>query len=132
MAAKGKVGGARPGAGRPRKSEKHKGQIAKAEKRIADKLPEIADRLIELALGVWVEERDEEGVRNVYREPPDLKAVNIALERIMGKPRQAVEHSGPEGEPIRVDLKALPSEDLVTLERIAARLAQAGPEGAPG
>ncbi|HEX8833981.1 MAG TPA: hypothetical protein VF719_07255 [Abditibacteriaceae bacterium] len=43
-------GGARPGAGRKKKTEKYGGQIAAAEDKIADVLPQLIERLIERAL----------------------------------------------------------------------------------
>jgi hypothetical protein len=104
-------GGARPGAGRPRKSDKHRGAIADAEQRIADRLPEIVDRLIDTAL------------------LGDTKAAIACLDRIMGKPTQAIEHSGPEGGAIPVELTQLPPGDLDALERIARRMAGLGPDG---
>lgn len=44
-------GGKRPGAGRPRKTDKHAGQIAAFEKRAADSLPERFENLTYLANG---------------------------------------------------------------------------------
>lgn len=51
-------GGARPGAGRPRKKDKYAGSIAKAEERIVDKLPALIDNMFVLADGGY--ERVEE------------------------------------------------------------------------
>ena len=45
-------GGARQGAGRKQKKIKYAGRIAKAEKRIADRLVDLVDRAFELAEGV--------------------------------------------------------------------------------
>jgi hypothetical protein len=85
-------GGTRPGAGRKRKSDKHAGQIAKAEKRIADRLPDIVDRLLELADGIQVQTVDEEtGGINIYAKPPDRQAAEYLLNRIMGKPTERIE-----------------------------------------
>ena len=44
-------GGAREGAGRKKKTVQFERQIARAEKKIADKLPKIIDELLRLALG---------------------------------------------------------------------------------
>ncbi len=41
-------GGARPGAGRKRKAEKFETQIQRAEKKIADKLPMLVDKALEI------------------------------------------------------------------------------------
>jgi hypothetical protein len=44
-------GGARPGAGRKPKADKYAGAINRAEKKIADKLPQLVDNLLKLANG---------------------------------------------------------------------------------
>lgn len=97
-------GGARPGAGRPRTREKHARPIALAEKRIADRLPEIADAMLELALGAWVEEPTSEGMKRVYRKVPDAKAALYLLDRIMGKPLQKQQITGAEGGPMVIQM----------------------------
>jgi hypothetical protein len=76
-------GGARPGAGRKAKAAKFEGPIAGAERKIADRLPELIDNLFALASGF-------DG------EPPDREANKYLLDRILGKPRERVEaeHSG--------------------------------------
>ena len=50
VAAKGK-GGPRPGAGRPKKTEKYESEINQAERKIADRLPELLETLFALAFG---------------------------------------------------------------------------------
>jgi len=81
-----KNGGARPGAGRKPKDEKFKVPIAKAEKKIADKLPWLIGQALELAEGVVVQEFDREGNPRIYQRPPDMKAIAYLVDRIMGKP----------------------------------------------
>lgn len=93
-------GGARPGAGRKAKDEKFKVPIAKAEKKIADKLPWIIDQALELAEGVVVQEFDKDGMPKIYQRPPDLGAIKYLADRIMGKPTERKELSGPDGEPL--------------------------------
>jgi hypothetical protein len=89
-------GGARPGAGRKPKDEKFKQPIAKAEKRIADRLPELVDNMLALSDGIWVEETTIDGKTRVYKRAPDRQANEYLINRIMGKPteRQEQEHSG--------------------------------------
>jgi hypothetical protein len=70
---KGRSGGKRAGAGRKPTREKHATAIAKAEKQIADRLPDLVDKLLDLA---------EEG---------DIKALCYAMDRVMGKPTQTVD-----------------------------------------
>lgn len=93
-------GGARPGAGRKKKSEKFETQIQRTEKKIADKLPWLADKALELAEGVVVQEFDREGIPRVYQRPPDMGAIKYLIDRIMGKPTERQELSGPDGGPI--------------------------------
>ncbi len=104
----GQNGGARPGAGRKRKDEKFKAPIAKAEKRIADRLPQLIDNLFELADGVTVQETDPKtGATTVYTRPPDRQANEYLLNRIMGKPTERQEVSGPDGTALEVTAPAL-------------------------
>jgi len=77
-------GGAREGAGRKAKPDKFKIPIAKAEKKIADKLPWLIDQALELAEGVVVQEWGKDGPR-VYQRPPDINAIKYLVDRIMGK-----------------------------------------------
>lgn len=93
-------GGARPGAGRKPKDEKFKQPIAKAEKKIADKLPWLIDQMMELAEGVVVQEFDREGIPRVYQRPPDFKAIAYLVDRIMGKPTERKEITGADGAPL--------------------------------
>lgn len=89
-------GGARPGAGRKRKSEKFAGEIAKAERRIADRLLLCIDNMQALADGIFVEEMTIEGARIVYQRPPDRQANEYLINRIMGKPTERRELSMPD------------------------------------
>lgn len=84
-------GGARPGAGRKPRAEKWATAINRAEKRIADRLPDLIDRLFELAEGVRVQEMTLTGAPSVYTRPPDFKAASYLADRIMGKPTQVVD-----------------------------------------
>ena len=95
-------GGARPGSGRKPKP-KHTAAVRKAEKRIADRLPDLVDNMFILAEGVRVEKMTigVDGPQTaVFQEPPNFKALEYLMNRIMGKPteRQEHEHSGAGGE----------------------------------
>lgn len=85
------TGGARPGAGRKPKRDKHATAINRAEKRIKDRLPELIDNLFELAEGIEVQERDANGATRVYSRAPDRQANEYLLNRIMGKPTERLE-----------------------------------------
>ncbi len=91
-------GGPRAGAGRPRKAEKFARPIAAAEKRIADKLPHLVDKLLELVDGVTIESEDQHGETHIYQRPPDRQAAQYLLDRIIGKPKErldlSAEHTG--------------------------------------
>lgn len=84
----GQNGGARPGAGRKPKAEKFKQPIAKAEKKISDKLPWLIDQMMELATGVVVQELDKDGTPRIYQRPPDRQAIEYLVNRVMGKPTE--------------------------------------------
>jgi CubicO group peptidase (beta-lactamase class C family) len=92
-------GGARPGAGRPRKADAHARPIARAEKRIADKLPYLIDQMFELAAGVLVQEADGHGGTRIWDKPPDRAAIEYLLNRVMGKPTERVIHQGDDDAP---------------------------------
>lgn len=89
-------------AGRPRKSEQLAGQIARAERRIADRLPELIDKMFELAEGVQVEKQSILFGPVVYKEPPNRQAIEYLINRVMGKPTERKELSGPDGGPVDV------------------------------
>ena len=91
MSDTGQHGGFRPGAGRKAKDEKFKVPIAKAEKKIADKLPWLIDQAMELAEGVVIQERDKDGRERIYQRPPDMGAIKYLVDRIMGKPTERKE-----------------------------------------
>lgn len=90
------LGGARPGAGRPRKSDKFAGHIAKAEKQIADRLADYIDNLQLLADGVLVQEELIPGQPMVFKRPPDRQANEYLINRIMGKPTDRRELTLPD------------------------------------
>ena len=90
-------GGAREGAGRKAKPDKFKIPIARAEKKIADKLPMLIDKALELAEGVLVEDFNIVTMQtSVYQKPPDLGAIKYLVDRIMGKPTERKELTFPE------------------------------------
>lgn len=106
-------GGARPGAGRPAKAEKYGGHVAAAEDRIADRLPELIDNLFRLAAGVQVyrarkgkgpiaegEDLAEADEAEFYLTPPDFRANEYLINRILGRPTERHEHTGADGGPI--------------------------------
>jgi hypothetical protein len=86
-----------PGPGRPRLAERYGGHIRRCEDLIADRLPKVLDSLFALADGVTVAEATEQGER-IYRKPPDRRACEYLVNRILGRPVEQVEHSGV-GEP---------------------------------
>jgi hypothetical protein len=96
-------GGKREGAGRPRVREQHAAPVRAAEKKIVDRLPEIVDAQIELALGVMVEEvSPTTGALTIYRQPPDGKAGQYLINRILGLPQAKVNLDGSGGFRIHV------------------------------
>ena len=101
-------GGKRAGSGRKAKADKHAGKIARAEKVIADRLPELIDNLFDLAAGVLVQHVGKDGVVDVFERPPDRQANEYLINRIMGKPTERAEVTGPSGGPVEVVTFYLP------------------------
>jgi hypothetical protein len=126
-------GGARPGAGRPRKNDLYRSAIREAEQKVADKLPHIADKLLELVDGVYVQSETPEGEVNVYLRPPDRQAAEYLWNRIAGKPSEHVDVDAD------VNVTGGDSADRLTPEQRAAVRAAlfgastaAGPGSEPG
>ena len=69
-------GGARPGAGRKRKTEKARqsGPVVKAEAKLRDRLPELVDVALRLAI-----------------EDENERMVIYCIDRILGKPSQPID-----------------------------------------
>lgn len=90
------TGGARPGAGRKRKADKYQADINKAEKKIIDKLPQIVEAQIDLALGLKAVRFNEETQKEeVYTTIPDRQAGQYLINRIMGTPTQRINITRP-------------------------------------
>lgn len=148
-------GGARPGAGRKAKADKFAPEIDAAERRIADRLPQILEKIEKLAAGGLVEVTrkhqpammvtTKDVVHDALGNPknvvirlfpketdpkkmvvveetrktllPDRAAGIYLLDRILGKPLQAIEVSDADSAEADdgADLRALTSEELDTL-----------------
>lgn len=91
---KSRHGGARPGAGRKPAAERHATPVLDAERRIAEHLPEVIDSLMELAMGVTVEEPDGNGGVRVYKKQPHYRACQYLIDRVMGRPTDKREVTG--------------------------------------
>jgi hypothetical protein len=118
------------GPGRPKTSVKHAAPIAKAEKQIADRLPSLIENMLALASGGYERVEEEyapagslyigsgDKAQKMYPELPadelvlvkrkvsiadkDRAANEYLINRILGKPTERQEHSGPDGAPIPV------------------------------
>jgi hypothetical protein len=87
-------GGHRPGSGRKPQGLKkvlHRTPVQLAEARIAEKLPWLVDKLMELAEGIHEERTVGDGAVLVYKRAPDRQAAEYLIDRIMGKPTQPVD-----------------------------------------
>ena len=60
--------------------------------------------LFDLAYGHQVRETDSKGRERIYTTSPDFRAIQYIYDRIDGKPLQAVEHSGEDGQPIEFSI----------------------------
>lgn len=93
------------GPGRRPKAQKFARPIARAEKQIADKLPTLIEKALELAEGVFVEDINIVTLtKSVYQKPPDLSAIKYLVDRIMGKPTEHHELTGADGGPILTEV----------------------------
>jgi hypothetical protein len=93
------------GPGRPRTREKHVAPVRAAEKKIVDRLPEIVDAQIGLALGIQVQQIDRDtGAEIVYSVPPDGKAGQYLMNRILGLPTAKVDVEASGGFAFYVDI----------------------------
>lgn len=101
----GKHGGWRPGAGRKTNVERLRRAIEGAESRITERLPDLIDSLIELALNV-------EGKPEVRR-----KAIVDLLTRVMGNPANRLEITGAGGGPMEMVAWAPSDEYIETAEQ---------------
>lgn len=97
-------GGKREGSGRTRKRVTNAGAVAAAEKQIRDRLPEIIDAQIKLALGVKAVRLTDEG-EEIYTTVPDVKAAQYLTDRLMGKPLSKQEITGANGNELSIKVK---------------------------
>lgn len=112
-------GGARDGAGRPPKAVHYSRQIAASEKKIAANLNKITEAMIQLAVGVWVEETDKKtGEPRIYQRAPNFKAGMDLMNRIMGRPREEAEEPEAEPEPPSHDFALLSKQELDALKTL--------------
>lgn len=93
----GRVGGARPGAGRPKGSV-----IEKAPKEAKDKLAELARAHTEAAIATLVET-----MKNGSTDAARVSAATALLDRGYGKPAQAHMVSGDEESPVRHSIEVI-------------------------
>lgn len=93
-------GGRRPGAGRP------KGAKDKSTREAGATIAELARSHAETAIAVLVQV-----ARASESDAARVSAANAVLDRGYGKPPQAVEHAGKDGEPIKLDV-AVSDRDL--------------------
>jgi hypothetical protein len=117
-------GGRRPGAGRPARADLYRQPIREAEGLIRDKLPFLVGQLLQLAEGVQMQKADSKGNPVVYLSPPDRKACEYLINRVMGTPVQRTESDvRKQAEELAEEL-GLDADELVrTAERIANRRA---------
>ncbi|MDE1850048.1 MAG: hypothetical protein KGI00_04950 [Candidatus Micrarchaeota archaeon] len=81
--------------------------IPDAEQRIRKVLPDLLDRMIDLALGalavgIVIDEETGEPTPRVYRTLPDQRALSFLIEHSIGKVPQRVELTGSEGKPMEI------------------------------
>ena len=104
------LGGRRPGSGRPKgskathtlKSEEIRKYLVE---RIAEQMEPLINTQLDLALGLYYEETDKDGVKRIYQQKPSKEAARYLLDQAIGKSKDMIETS------------TAPSFDLITLLR---------------
>jgi hypothetical protein len=96
--------------------------IRVAEKRIADRLPWLVDKLMELAEGIHEEKTIGDSAVIVYKRAPDRQAAEYLIDRIMGKPTQPVDISH-QVEEIAAEYGVEQSRVTSIIERLRAKQA---------
>lgn len=86
-------GGRRPGSGRPSNAQREEKaqlqakQTARFNEACLRDLPEFYETAKQLAMGIWVEEVDEQNAtRRVYQKPPDKQVLLNLMEHAKGRP----------------------------------------------
>lgn len=116
-------GGARPSAGRKSKAEKHATAIEKAEGKVVDHLPALVDRMLLLGYGVRQTRKTPQGEEVVFTTPPNFRALAYLIDRILGKATERQEISGPDGDPVWIEMQQRFERDLDKVYGPAAPLA---------
>lgn len=94
-------------AGRPRNADKNAGAVAAAEQQIRDRLPSLIENMFRLADGIELQTVSKEGHTLIYTTAPDRAANEYLINRILGKPTERQEMSGPDGGAIPVAFNGL-------------------------
>lgn len=95
----GKLGGYRPGSGRPKGLLGIKRQIEleakeRMVKRVAKDWSKLVNVLLEKALGkYYVEGTTKAGSKIIYQVEPDIKAATTLIEYVIGKPKQTIDNN---------------------------------------
>lgn len=82
------------------KREKYATLYKSTEKQLHALLPEVAPALRELVVGIWIQETDSHGGERVYQQVPNVKAIELLLNRTVGQVTKQVEVTGKDGGPI--------------------------------
>lgn len=118
----------------PRPSKRAIMSIPDAEERIKKALPDLLDRMIDLAMGalavgVVIDKDTGFPKQRVYKTLPDQKALAFLIEHGIGRVPQRVELTGKEGKPMEIvpwmPKELAVAEGLITVE---ARLIEAPQE----
>ena len=97
-------GGRREGAGRKKGSktllaEKMREKLVE---RVNKEFTPIINGQIEKAKGIYYEKITSEGDIKIYKKEPDNKAAEYLLNQSIGRPKETMELSGKDGEPIAI------------------------------
>lgn len=91
----------KPGrSGRKPKAEQYADVYAATARELHALLPEVAPSLRELVIGIYTVEDRKDGQQRIYQQPPNVKAIELLLNRTVGQVPKPVELTGADGGPI--------------------------------
>jgi hypothetical protein len=87
---------------------------------ITEKLPQLVESLMQLAIGVTIEKETQQG-KQVYALPPNRLAAEYLINRVLGKPTERTQSSNTESfdemDSELKELRKLTTDELVELHR---------------
>jgi hypothetical protein len=87
--------------------------MLKTEKRIEEKLPDLIERMLELAEGVTVKDEDRKGNPRIYQKPPDRQAAEYLIDIILKSAEKRPDSAMPKIKIIEVTTTEQPKKQVI-------------------